>query len=222
MAKQDRAVRTRRRITEAAAEVFEREGYQAATITEILRTAGVTKGALYFHFQSKEDLAQAVLHEQRQEEAVRPQEVRLQELVDGGLVLAHRLAGQPLVRASIRLTLDPYAQGVDRRAPFRQWTERNLKVLLAAEAAGELLPHVDPAATAELCVASFAGLQFMSQVMSDYGDLSERLSVFQHHLMPSIATPYALAHLDLSPERGRRLVAEAVDRGGEGIEGLRV
>ncbi|MFD6749883.1 TetR family transcriptional regulator, partial [Streptomyces anthocyanicus] len=57
MAKQDRAIRTRQTILDAAAQVFEKQGYQAATITEILKVAGVTKGALYFHFQSKEELA---------------------------------------------------------------------------------------------------------------------------------------------------------------------
>ncbi|MFD6414028.1 TetR family transcriptional regulator, partial [Nocardia asteroides] len=51
--KQDRAIRTRRNILEAAAKIFEERGYQAATIAEILGAAGVTKGALYFHFSSK-------------------------------------------------------------------------------------------------------------------------------------------------------------------------
>lgn len=64
MAKQDRAIRTRRAILEAAAIVFEKQGFQAATITDILKMAGVTKGALYFHFQSKEALAHGVLNEQ--------------------------------------------------------------------------------------------------------------------------------------------------------------
>lgn len=57
--KQDRSVRTRQTILSAAARVFEERGYQMATISEILTAAGVTKGALYFHFPSKEDLARA-------------------------------------------------------------------------------------------------------------------------------------------------------------------
>ncbi|MEK8171459.1 helix-turn-helix domain-containing protein [Streptomyces sp. M19] len=57
MARQERAIRTRNEILRAAATVFNEFGYDAATIAETLTRADVTKGALYFHFQSKEDLA---------------------------------------------------------------------------------------------------------------------------------------------------------------------
>ncbi len=53
MARQERAVRTRHAVVQAAAQVFAERGYAAATIAEILDRAGVTKGALYFHFDSK-------------------------------------------------------------------------------------------------------------------------------------------------------------------------
>ncbi|MFJ7770954.1 ScbR family autoregulator-binding transcription factor [Streptomyces sp. NPDC097107] len=205
MAKQDRAIRTRRTILEAAASVFEKQGYQAATITEILKTAGVTKGALYFHFQSKEDLAAGVLSEQEPGRGVPPQPTKLQELVDVGMLLAYRLRTDPLVRASVRLTLDHQAHGLDRRGPFLHWSEANQRFLDAAGRQGELLPHVNPRATAELYVGAFAGLQMMSQTLSDYEDLAERLSVLQHHLMPSIAMPAVLASLDLAPDRADRI-----------------
>ncbi|MEJ8643270.1 TetR family transcriptional regulator [Streptomyces sp. MS1.HAVA.3] len=57
-------MRTRRAILEAAAVVFEERGYGAAKLTDIVTLAHVTKGALYFHFDSKEDLAQAVIDAQ--------------------------------------------------------------------------------------------------------------------------------------------------------------
>ncbi|MEV6183872.1 helix-turn-helix domain-containing protein, partial [Streptomyces sp. NPDC052015] len=61
MARQERAIRTRQTILVAAAEVFDEVGYEAATISDVLKRSGVTKGALYFHFTSKQELAQAVL-----------------------------------------------------------------------------------------------------------------------------------------------------------------
>ncbi|MFD8655358.1 TetR family transcriptional regulator, partial [Streptomyces mirabilis] len=60
MVRQERAVRTRRLILDAAASVFDERGYEAATIGEVLARAGVTKGALYFHFPSKRALAEGV------------------------------------------------------------------------------------------------------------------------------------------------------------------
>src|SRR3954467_6161811 len=57
---QQRAVLTRGRVLLAAAEVFARTGFLAASMNEIVETAGVTKGAVYFHFPSKEALAVAI------------------------------------------------------------------------------------------------------------------------------------------------------------------
>lgn len=61
MVQQERAFRTRHVVLEAAAQVFAEHGYATARIADILKIAGVTKGALYFHFDSKETLAKGVL-----------------------------------------------------------------------------------------------------------------------------------------------------------------
>ena len=50
------APQTRRRILEAAAEVFAERGYSGASMRDIAERLGITKAALYYHFASKEDL----------------------------------------------------------------------------------------------------------------------------------------------------------------------
>jgi AcrR family transcriptional regulator len=52
---------TRRRLLRAGVEVFDRKGYDAASVREIVELAGVTKPALYYHFGSKEGLLLAIL-----------------------------------------------------------------------------------------------------------------------------------------------------------------
>ena len=52
---------TRDRLLEAGREAFGSRGYDAAAIAEILDGAGVAKGALYHHFDSKAALFDAVL-----------------------------------------------------------------------------------------------------------------------------------------------------------------
>jgi AcrR family transcriptional regulator len=49
------------RLIDVAYEVFTRDGYAHASTEEIVRLAGVTRGALYHHFVSKEGLFKAVL-----------------------------------------------------------------------------------------------------------------------------------------------------------------
>jgi AcrR family transcriptional regulator len=51
---------TRARLIEIAADLFGRRGYEATSIEEVLERAGVSKGALYHHFPSKEALFEAV------------------------------------------------------------------------------------------------------------------------------------------------------------------
>lgn len=47
---------TQKRLLDAAEEVFVRDGYEAAQLDEIAARAGRSKGAVYTHFKSKEDL----------------------------------------------------------------------------------------------------------------------------------------------------------------------
>lgn len=51
----------RSRLLTAAAHVFERKGYSAASVREIVELAGVTKPVLYYHFGSKQGLLVAIL-----------------------------------------------------------------------------------------------------------------------------------------------------------------
>jgi AcrR family transcriptional regulator len=53
--------RTRQRILDAAAEVFRREGYAGARLSDIAALAGIQTGSLYYHFDSREALVEEVL-----------------------------------------------------------------------------------------------------------------------------------------------------------------
>ncbi|MFF5707108.1 ScbR family autoregulator-binding transcription factor [Streptomyces sp. NPDC012794] len=210
MAEQVRAIRTRRAILSAAAKIFEERGYQAATISEILTAAGVTKGALYFHFQSKEDLAQGVLAEQDHQQIFVPDRPsKVQELVDVAVLHSYRLQTDPMVRAGVRLTMDQLAHDLDRSGPFVRWAEVLTGLLQTAKAQGELLPHVEPAETADVIVGSFAGIQSMSQAMCDYRDLPARVAALMRHLLPSVVLPSVLTSLHLGESRGSEVYAEA-------------
>ncbi|GAO10682.1 TetR/AcrR family transcriptional regulator [Streptomyces lydicamycinicus] len=207
MAQQDRAIRTRRVILEAAASVFDEQGYDRATIAEVLERAGVTKGALYFHFASKEQLALAVIEEQVVDIAVQPQTIKLQEFVDSGQVLAFRLRSDPIQRGAARLAVEQGSNHLDRKQSMLSWTRFVEGLLNDARSRGEILESVVVGETAELFVGAFAGLQMMSQALTNRADLSRRLTVFFEHTLPSIAVPAILAKLNLDSERGAQLDA---------------
>ena len=59
----ERRARTRAQLLEAAARVYARRGFEGATLDAVADEAGFTKGAVYDHFGSKENLLFALLDE---------------------------------------------------------------------------------------------------------------------------------------------------------------
>ncbi|MFS4094335.1 ScbR family autoregulator-binding transcription factor [Streptomyces sp. AF1A] len=207
MARQERAVRTRRAVLDAAAAVFAERGYAAATIAEILNRAGVTKGALYFHFDSKAALAQGVLQEQISAEYHVPRELKLQEWVDAGMTLAQRLPREPMLLAGVRLSADLQGRQAFRSA-WPAWADLTASLLAEARTRGEVLAHVVPEETAQVFLGAWIGVQFVSQAVSGWDDLDQRMSALFNHLLPAVAAPAVLVRLDTAPDRGARVIAE--------------
>ncbi|MET9295190.1 ScbR family autoregulator-binding transcription factor [Streptomyces sp. NPDC003077] len=206
MARQERAIRTRNAVLEAAAAVFAEHGYESATIVQILEQAKVTKGALYFHFASKEDLARGVLdHAVTEPPPDHP--IKVQTFVDMGLLLAHRLPREPLLRGAARIAADQSAQRFFGW-PWQDWVKLTAQQLSAAKDQGEVLPHVDPEQIAQAMVGAFTGTQLMAQAMTQMADFAERVSFLYGLVLPSIAVPGVLGQVDTSPERGARLYAD--------------
>jgi len=54
---------TRRRILEAAINIFATKGYHNARVDEIVDVAGASKGGVYFHFPSKQDIFLSLIDE---------------------------------------------------------------------------------------------------------------------------------------------------------------
>jgi len=85
----ERRAATRRALLDAARSLFAERGYHGAAAEEIVRRAGLTRGALYHHFEDKRDLFRAVVDEmegeidEEIEEAERAQS-SLPEAVMGG------------------------------------------------------------------------------------------------------------------------------------------
>jgi TetR/AcrR family acrAB operon transcriptional repressor len=57
----EEALETRNRILDAAERIFERRGVSRTSLQDIAEAAGVTRGAIYWHFEGKDDLFTAMM-----------------------------------------------------------------------------------------------------------------------------------------------------------------
>ncbi|WP_409185660.1 ScbR family autoregulator-binding transcription factor [Amycolatopsis sp. VS8301801F10] len=189
MAKQARSEHTRRLALEAAARLLRRDGYAATSMVGIAEAAGVTKGGLYFHFCSKDEIcdevqgaATAVLREHvRCQPVSRPALRRLAEL---GEALMCWLDHDPKVGASFRMAREMGSANERFTAFSRAWLAQVRQCVAEAAASGELGADV-PVETAELLLAATcAGLEsaVSSRIVVPESDLADTLSTLWRSL----------------------------------------
>ncbi|MEV0218915.1 TetR/AcrR family transcriptional regulator [Streptomyces sp. NPDC050704] len=87
---------TRRRIVEAAGRRFKRDGIDGSGVSALMKDAGLTNGAFYVHFESKDDLVTTAIADQLKAQAesvvalAAPGRAGLEQIVRGYLSPRHR------------------------------------------------------------------------------------------------------------------------------------
>jgi len=193
---QDRSRETLRRIVEAAGEVFAENGYDKATVAEIISLAGIGHGTFWLYFRNKDDLLGHMLQDMigqfesldwYREDSMEGPPVRtpeeVEEIIRGVMGIFARYANiHPLiVRASLeseefRQVLEEFNQ------PFVSIVEKKLHEHLDKGWCRDL----DPGVTAQIIVTmlEYANLQWINRgLSSDRDDLIHNLSVIIYHTL---------------------------------------
>jgi AcrR family transcriptional regulator len=190
--KQERARKTRQDIMLAAASAFERLGYTAARLDDIGRDAQVTKGALYFHFPSKAELAKAVVatHFSRWSEirdGITAQELDpLTTVVALSFGVARNYRSSVIARAGVRLGNEYRVIDIDLPRPFVGWIAQLGDLLKEAQSENLVRETLDCEAAANAIVASYFGMQEVSARLTDGKDLLRRLRDWWSLVLPAI------------------------------------
>jgi TetR/AcrR family transcriptional regulator, transcriptional repressor for nem operon len=170
--------RTRERLLRAASREIYRSGFQSASLDAILASTGVTKGALYYHFKSKEGLGYAVVEEIIASD-VRDQWVRpLQSVKDpiGALIGAvQRIPVRPEdVRGGCQLNnlaqeMSPLDAGFRKRLAmiFDAWRRAVATVLREGQTRGSVRRDVQPTDAAGLLIAMVEGYGSLAKNAQD-------------------------------------------------------
>ena len=165
---------TRAFILQSAAEAFAERGYRDTTLSELIARSGLTKGAFYFHFASKEQLALAVLEEKQRQwrEFVQEQVLARPRAIDQLLALGPAMIRlhreDPGAYSAQRLTRDlaRVPELADRvRAQTRDWIELVAGIVSQAQRDGDLAMKPDATALATVLVAATDGLKDLSDIV---------------------------------------------------------
>ena len=170
--------RTRERLLQAASREIYRLGFQSAGLDNILASAGVTKGALYYHFKSKEALGYAVVEEVIAPDVhrkwVRPFE-SVKDPIDALIGAVRRVPIRPEdVRGGCQLNnlaqeMSPLDAGFRKRLAiiFDAWRGAVAAVLREGQAKGSVRRDVEPADAAGLLIAMVEGYGSLAKNAQD-------------------------------------------------------
>ncbi|MFD4660749.1 ScbR family autoregulator-binding transcription factor [Kitasatospora sp. NPDC058444] len=223
---QERSERTRGRLVAAGAALFDRRGYAGATLGEIAAAAGVTKGALYFHFASKEELAREVFWQAEGSLRSVCAELRaasspLQGLIDAGYWLVDALGADPVIRAAFRLgredtgwqttsaTAGPAVADAgqpafaDMRGFHGVWAGLVRDLLAGARRAGELRDRSGGLGAETLLVTAACGLEVVFADGCPAEERSRRVGALWDWLLPCLVPPGTAAGYRTGPPAPR-------------------
>jgi len=170
--------RTRERLLQAASREIYRSGFQSASLDTILAIAGVTKGALYYHFKSKEELGYTVVEEVIASNVrstwVRPLQSG-KDPIDALIGAVQRIPVRPVdVRGGCQLNnlaqeMSPLDAGFRKRLAiiFEAWREAVASVLREGQTRGIVRRDLEPANAAGLLIAMVEGYGSLAKNAQD-------------------------------------------------------
>ncbi|MGW1104693.1 ScbR family autoregulator-binding transcription factor [Streptomyces sp. NPDC002540] len=189
---QARSQRTRQRLVHAGAQMFNRNGYANATLGQIAGAAGMTKGALYFHFASKDALADAVQERGRamvqdfitehQEAGVPP----VQVLIDMTHWLARTFHDDPVIRAGFRITNECTGRQPPVTDFHQTWITEVLRLLGQAREAGALQDRETYDGPETLLSATVCGIGVLAGTGMPHPQLSARVTALWKPLLSAL------------------------------------
>ncbi|MGW4569250.1 ScbR family autoregulator-binding transcription factor [Streptomyces sp. NPDC004561] len=185
MARQLRAEQTRATIITAAADLFDRYGYESTSLSDIVAHAKVTKGALYFHFAAKEDLAHAILELQARAAQQLVADVEshgyssLEALMRTTFGIARLAVEDPVPRAGLRLATADIALRPPLRHPYTEWLEFATRKFNGAVREADVHGDLDVGVVAHSLVSFFVGTRIAGR-FEPVGRLPRRVAEMWH------------------------------------------
>ncbi|ESQ87640.1 hypothetical protein ABAC460_18365 [Asticcacaulis sp. AC460] len=170
-----------------------RSGFQGCDLNAILGKAGVTKGALYHHFDSKDALGHAILEDvvakitdDKWLTPLRESDTPLDTLItiiEGTFTDdEHAAGGCPLNNLAQEMSRVEEGFRARTAALFTTWIDTVADALTRAQAQGSLRPEVDARAQAQFVVAAYEGYMSIAKSLQSGAVLEAGVRQLVSHL----------------------------------------
>jgi AcrR family transcriptional regulator len=192
MALQARAEATRRRILDSAVDLFGVLGYGETGLADVLQRAGVSKGAFYYHFDSKEGVATAIIEEfsEKIQQSARnmfdPAAPDLGGVIRSTFQSAAILASDDNARVGHELLQALKQISSAASQTYSRWTDDFVDIIARAIGPWATDRGIDATDAAEAIWMGILGCQLLSSALADnqFARLNRSWKVLLHMLAP--------------------------------------
>ncbi|MGH9734130.1 MAG: TetR family transcriptional regulator C-terminal domain-containing protein [Candidatus Acidiferrales bacterium] len=172
--------RTRERLLQAAFREVYRSGFQSASVDTILAATNVTKGALYYHFESKEALGHAIIEEvvanlPRDRWLLPLQRSEDKDPIDALIGIVRAIPSRPrdvkggCALVNLAQEMSPLDEQFRKRLEriFRVWQEGIAAALRRGQSEGTVRRDLDADETASFLIAMVEGYEVLAKNAQD-------------------------------------------------------
>jgi TetR/AcrR family transcriptional regulator, transcriptional repressor for nem operon len=194
---------TRRVIVQKAAPLFNKQGFEGTSLSDLMDATGLQKGGIYRHFASKEELATAAFDyswgravEGRLEGVTDIPDCvdRLAKMIDNFVDVRSSLVpgGCPLMNTTVEADDGNVLLRARALKALHDWAERLTNIVVEGIGKKHIQATVDPRKLTQHIIASLEGALLLSRLRNNREALNEMRTYLNHWLEQNVrakATP---------------------------------
>lgn len=203
MVRQARSEATRRKIIDSAVDLINEIGYPAAGLGDIIEHAELTKGALYYHFDSKEALATAIIDEGLTtvltafRASSRNSTPAIENLIHGSFVVTDALNTDQVAQAGARLLRTFCGFNPAAKNAIQALLDEFVGCLHSAVTEGDIRPDLTIDAVDAIgatIVAAMFGAELLASTLADPAEIRPRFARVWELMLPALVAEESLGY----------------------------
>ncbi|RMG57817.1 MAG: TetR/AcrR family transcriptional regulator [Deltaproteobacteria bacterium] len=186
---------TRGRILRVARKLMSERGYVGTTLKDIEKETGLTRGSIYHHYASKEDMGKEILSSAKKDllsfvDSTLSGETSLEKLENHFRQITERHASRRFVggcifgNSAVELSDRYESFRLFLAGVFEEWRRRIESVLREGVEKGEVRRGADPSRISKMTISAIEGAILLSRVEKERGPLQETFEAILSLLRP--------------------------------------